>query len=115
MPTNQPHLLRNIDNIEQFEALFNFATIGIVVTDSKGLIININRYAEAQFGYTRQEVLGRVVDVLLPDSARAAHVKYRQQYYNHPEPRSMGHGRDLFAKNKNGDTFPVEVSLSHYL
>lgn len=115
MPANQPHLLKNIDNIEQFEALFNFATIGIVVTDSKGLIINFNKYAEAQFGYTRQEVLGKVVDVLLPDSARAAHVKYRQQYYNHPEPRSMGHGRDLFAKNKNGDTFPVEVSLSHYL
>ena len=107
--------LSNIDNIHQFEALFNFATIGIVVTNNEGKIINFNKYAETQFGYTKEEMLGQVVDVLLPTATHARHVKYREQYYHHPEPRIMGHGRDLFAQSKDGTTFPVEVSLSHYL
>ncbi|RYF84750.1 MAG: PAS domain S-box protein, partial [Chitinophagaceae bacterium] len=106
--------LNNIDSIEQFEALFNFATIGIVVTDNCGKIINFNKYAETQFGYTKEEMLGEVVDKLLPRNTQDRHVKYREQYYQHPEPRIMGHGRDLFAQTKAGETFPVEVSLSYY-
>ena len=109
-----PFPLSNIDNIHQFEALFNFATIGIVVTNNLGKIINFNKYAETQFGYSRDEMLGKVVDVLLPTATHERHEKYRGQYYEHPEPRIMGHGRDLFAQNKDGSTFPVEVSLSHY-
>ncbi|MCW3087667.1 MAG: domain S-box protein [Sediminibacterium sp.] len=112
---NPVQSLSNIDNIHQFEALFNFATIGIVVTNNAGLIINFNKYAEVQFGYSKEEIIGKVVDVLLPTSTHARHVQYREQYYHHPEPRIMGHGRDLFARAKNGSTFPVEVSLSHYL
>ncbi|MEO6722216.1 MAG: PAS domain-containing sensor histidine kinase [Ferruginibacter sp.] len=112
---NEGHPLKNIDNIHQFEALFNFATIGIVVTNNEGLIVNFNKYAETQFGYAKEEIIGKVVDVLLPTSTHARHVKYREQYYEHPEPRIMGHGRDLFAQNKSGATFPVEVSLSHYI
>lgn len=104
----------NVDNILQFEALFNFATIGIVVTDNEGKIINFNKHAEIQFGYTKNEILGKTVDLLLPASAHARHIHYREQYYHHPEPRIMGHGRDLFAQNKAGNTFPVEVSLSHF-
>ncbi|MEO8569182.1 MAG: PAS domain-containing sensor histidine kinase [Ginsengibacter sp.] len=106
--------LNNIDNIHQFEALFNFATIGIVVTNNEGRIINFNRYAETQFGYTKEEIFGETVEVLLPDPMRSRHIKYREQYYNDPKPRIMGHGRDLLAKRKDGTTFPVEVSLSHY-
>ena len=104
----------DIDNIHQFEALFNFATIGIVVTNNAGKIVNFNKYAETQFGYKKDEVLGATVDILLPLSAQPRHEQYRQQYYHHPEPRIMGQGRDLFAQNKDGKTFPVEVSLSHY-
>jgi PAS domain S-box-containing protein len=107
-------VLMNRDNAEQLEALFNFATIGIVVTDHRGEIINFNKFAETQFGYLREELLGKTVEILLPQPAHAGHIKYRHQYYGHPEPRSMGHGRDLYARNKNGSTFPVEVSLSHY-
>lgn len=107
--------LNNIDNVQQFEALFNFATIGIVVTNNEGKIINFNKYAETQFGYTKEEVVGKVVDMLLPTSTHARHVKYRNQYYHHPEPRIMGHGRDLLAQRKDSTPFPVEVSLSHYI
>lgn len=98
----------------QFEALFNFATIGIVVTDDEGSIINFNKLAEARFGYKKEEVLGKKVEILLPESTHKQHVKYRESYYANPEPRAMGHGRDLFAQDKYGNTFPVEVSLSHY-
>lgn len=106
--------LNNIDNIHQFEALFDFATIGIVVTNNEGKIINFNKYAETQFGYSKAEVMGELVDKLLPKNTHSKHARYRHQYYEHPEPRIMGHGRDLFAQNKEGSTFPVEVSLSHY-
>ena len=102
------------DNSQQLEALFNFATIGIVVTNDKGQIINFNKFAETQFGYTKEEILGKTVEVLLPESIHKNHVGYRHEYYQHPEPRSMGHGRDLYARNKDGKTFPVEVSLSYY-
>lgn len=116
MPLNKtPFPLNNIDTIHQFEALFNFATIGIVVTNNEGKIINFNNYAETQFGYTKEEIIGQVVEVLLPTSTHMRHVKHRDQYYQHPEPRIMGHGRDLFAQSKDGTTFPVEISLSHYI
>lgn len=105
----------NIDNLHQFEALFNYATIGIIVTNDKGRIINFNKYAEIQFGYPKEEILGQTVETLLPKKIHAAHIKYREQYYENPEPRIMGHGRDLYAQNKDGSTFPVEVSLSHYV
>ena len=101
-------------SLQEFEALFNFASIGIVVTNNDGRISNFNKYAEAKFGYTREEILGKRVEVLLPQSAHHRHEDYRHQYYQHPEPRVMGHGRDLYAQSKDGNTFPVEVSLSHY-
>ncbi len=112
--TNDPAVPDNA-HVHPFEALFNFATIGIVVTDNRGIIINFNRYAETQFGYAKDEIKGQVVDILLPASTHSRHVHDREQYYHHPEPRIMGHGRDLFARHKNGNTFPVEVSLSHYV
>lgn len=99
----------------QFEALFDYATIGIVMTDHSGIIINFNKYAEKQFGYTREEINGKQVEVLIPHSLHGAHVGHRKGFYKHPEPRRMGEGRDLFALKKDGTEFPVEVSLSHYV
>ena len=105
---------KHISNTEQLEALFNYASIGIVVTDDEGKIINFNKLAESQFGYKEGELIGKKIEILLPPSVHAIHIKHREDYYKHPEPRTMGHGRDLYAQNKDGNTFPVEVSLSHY-
>lgn len=102
------------DTIKQFEALFNYATIGIVVTDAQGFIINFNRKAESDFGYVKEEVLGKPVDILLPQSLKLKHENYRSGFYKHPSPRAMGAGRDLFGRKKDGSVFPVEVSLSNY-
>jgi PAS domain S-box-containing protein len=103
-----------ITNSQQFEALFNHATIGIVVTDKDGAIINFNKYAETQFGYAKEELTGKTVDILVPTAIHAVHHKHREGFYKHPQPRRMGEGRDLFAQKKDGTTFPVEISLSNY-
>ncbi len=110
MSTDQKHG----DNIRQFEALFNYATIGIVVTGNTGKIINFNKYAEIQFGYTKEEVLGQPVEILIPTRVHTSHNHHREGFYHHPEQKRMGEGRDLFARKKNGDEFPVEISLTYY-
>ena len=69
--------LPGIDNIQQFEALFNFATIGIVITNNRGNIINFNQYAEMQFGYSKEEVLHQNIEILIPQHVRERHVKLR--------------------------------------
>ena len=102
------------NNALQFEALFKYATIGIVVTDRKAVILDFNQYAEIQFGYTKNEVLGKTVEILLPQSIHAKHETYRNSFHQHPQNRIMGAGRDLSARKKDGTEFPVEVSLSHY-
>lgn len=103
-----------VSNVEQFEALFNFATIGMIVTNVDGEIIDFNRFAEKQFGYAKHELLGKTVEVLIPAAQFKDHVKYREEYTHSPDIRVMRHGRDVFGEKKSGDVFPVEVSLSHY-
>ncbi|HEY6976559.1 MAG TPA: PAS domain S-box protein, partial [Chitinophagaceae bacterium] len=112
MHDDQTHT--QITNERQFEALFNYATLGIIVTDDEGRIIDFNKYAESQFGYSKEEITGKTVEVLIPSQFHSSHIKYRKEFYKHPEPRQMGHGRDLYALKKDGIQFPVEVSLSYY-
>ncbi|MFT4094540.1 MAG: PAS domain-containing sensor histidine kinase [Niabella sp.] len=96
------------------EALFNYATIGIVVSNRQGIIINFNRQAEKDFGYTASEVINRSLEILLPPDNKTVHKKHRETFYKHPSPRAMGAGRDLYARKKDGCVFPVEISLSNY-
>lgn len=99
---------------QKFEALFHYATIGIVISDSKGEIALVNAHAEHIFGYDQQELIGKKVEVLLPESVRGKHSEHRKSYTVHPEVRPMGMGRDLTARRKDGSEFPVEVSLSYF-
>ena len=94
-----------INTLKQFEALFNYATIGIVVTDASGVIIDFNKKAETDFGYSKDEVLGKPVEILLPSSLKQKHEHYREGFYEHPSPRAMGAGRDLFGSKKDGSVF----------
>jgi len=98
----------------QVNALFEHATEGIILTDGEGKIILINPAALALFKYTREELIGKQVEMLIPARLHDVHNKYRQVFYHHPSNRSMGHGRDLKARKKDGTEFPVEVSLSFY-
>jgi len=100
----------------QVTALFEFATEGVILTNQKGEIILINPAALALFDYTREEILGKTVEVLIPArfNQQHRHEKYREGFHKTPTNRTMGHGRDLYAKTKTGREFPVEVSLSFY-
>ncbi|MEO6288930.1 MAG: PAS domain-containing sensor histidine kinase [Ginsengibacter sp.] len=110
----EPDELFDQNNVQQFVALFNYATIGIVITNKNGVIINFNKCIQIQFGYTKAEVLGKTVEILLPQSIHSKHEAHRDNFNKNPQNRIMGAGRDLCARKKDGTEFPVEVSLSHY-
>ncbi|MEO7445771.1 MAG: PAS domain S-box protein, partial [Ferruginibacter sp.] len=78
------------NNVQQCVALFNYATVGIVITDKAGVIINFNKYVEIQFGYTKAEVLGKKVEILLPQSIHSKHEAHRDNFNKHPQNRIMG-------------------------
>lgn len=85
----------------------------LVVRGGKdGPIVYFNAAAELLFGYARSEVLGRPVEILVPDSARPSHVGHRAGYENDPRKRPMGTHLDLMARHKSGVEIPVEISLS---
>ncbi|MBP9099069.1 MAG: PAS domain S-box protein [Ferruginibacter sp.] len=100
---------------ERFEALFEYASMGIVVANEKGIIELANQYLLNLFGYDNvDELLGKEIEMLIPARYSHKHHTHRTKYLKKPERRSMGVGRNLFAIKKNGTEFPVEVSLSHY-
>lgn len=108
-------LIRNMQfDKSHMGALFENATEGILLTNSTGDIILVNPAACGMFGYEEAELIGQKVDVLLPQKYRAGHVQLRQGFYEHPQNRQMGSGRDLNGARKDGSNFPVEVSLSSY-
>lgn len=96
------------------EALFKYATEGILVSEKGGKIIMANPTAEKQFGYDSGELLGKSIENLVPRQHREKHVDHRQSYVQNPRPRSMGHGLDLYALRKDTSVFPVEISLSYF-
>ena len=98
----------------QVSALFEHATEGIVLTNDQGKIVLLNPAAYRLFEYGQDELPGKSIDILIPQRFHARHVADREGFYHHPGNRTMGHGRDLFARKKDGKEFPVEVSLSYY-
>jgi PAS domain S-box-containing protein len=95
-------------------SLFENATEGIILTNREGKIVLVNPAALKMFGYDDNELIHQMIEVLLPDHVRPRHEELRKGFSKNPQNRVMGHGRDLFARKKNGNDFPVEVSLSHY-
>ena len=96
-------------------SLFENATEGFVVTNGKGEIALVNPSACRMFGYEVDELVGQKVEVLIPSHYRRGHIQLRDGFYERPQNRVMGHGRDLNGQKKSGETFPVEVSLSTYV
>jgi PAS domain S-box-containing protein len=100
--------------LQRFGALFDYASMGILVANERGEIVMINNFALEQFGYQRAELLGKPVEQLLPVKLRDRHIGFREGFTGQPQSRPMGIGLDLFAVKKDGTEFPVEISLSHY-
>lgn len=101
-------------NDESFKALFNYASIGILIVDASGDIQMTNKFIEKQFDYGPHELLGRKVEVLIPQRFHKKHVKHRGDFTESPHNRPMGQGMELWGVRKDGTEFPVEVSLGHY-
>jgi PAS domain S-box-containing protein len=83
-----------------------------VMADHLGKIVLVNSQAEKLFGYSRQELLGQTIEMLVPESSRENHPALREDFFTHPKVRPMGAGRDLHAQHKSGKLIPVEIALN---
>jgi len=106
--------VQNKLKMESLDALFEHATEGIVIANKEGKIIKANPSSERLFGYEKGELIGKVIEELVPTRYKQHHVQNRENYNAHPHARSMGKNMDLFAKRKDDTEFPVEISLSYY-
>lgn len=108
------HQTISLESEAGFRALFQYATVGILVIGSDGRIELANPCIEKLFGFTNAELIGQPVEILIPESLRKKHVDHRDDYFNKPKARPMGYGLNLLARRKGGIEFPVEISLGHY-
>ncbi|QBQ56616.1 PAS domain-containing sensor histidine kinase [Nitrosococcus wardiae] len=95
-----------------FRQLLDAAPDAMVISDQYGRIVLVNAMAEHMLGYSRAELIGQPIEILVPEQHRAGHGQYRQEYYQHPRTRPMGEGRELYAARKDGSLFCAEISLS---
>lgn len=97
---------------DQFRMLFEAAPNGVMAVDAAGCIIQLNAQIEKMFGYSREELIGRPAEVLVPVRFRQAHAGLREKFSAAPQMRPMGTGRDLLGVRKDESEFPVEVGLN---
>ncbi len=84
----------------------------IIMVNESGTIVMVNAQTEASFGYSRTELIGQTIEILIPKRFRSAHRDFRQTYLATPVSRPMGVGRELYGLRKDGTEFPVEIGLS---
>lgn len=101
------------DVTRQFRTLFEAAPIGVMAVDAAGCIIQFNVQIEKMFGYSREELIGQTVEILVPVRFRRRHAELRKNYTATRQMRLMGTGRDLVAVRKDGSEFPVEIGINH--
>jgi PAS domain S-box-containing protein len=101
---------------KEVQDLFRLATeaspSGIVLVNDRGRIVLVNSHVEKLFGYRREELVGKLVDILVPERFAGQHPAHRAQFLAAPAARAMGAGRELFARRKDGSEFPVEIGLN---
>ncbi len=100
---------------ERFRLLLEASPIAKIMTDQDGTIVLVNLEAERVLGYSRPELVGQPIEMLVPPRIRGSHVDFRRAFAAHPEARSMGKGRDLFIVRKDGIELPVEIGLNPIL
>jgi PAS domain S-box-containing protein len=101
---------RNIE--DRLRAVVESSPSGLLMIDSQGLIVLVNREIERLFGYSRELLLGKSVDLLVPERFRGAHPAFRRGFASQPKVRAMGAGRDLFGLRSDGSEVPIEIGLT---
>ena len=84
----------------------------LVAVNQQGVIIQVNSQTEALFSYTRDELIGQKIEMLVPEPQRPEHDRHREQFHATPKIRRMGSGLDLYGCRRDSSEFPVEISLS---
>lgn len=99
-------------NRSLFQEVLESAPDGIIVVNGEGKILLVNAETEKMFGYSRNELLGQAVEILVPQQLRKEHAMMSAEYSCNPRPRPLGTGLDLRGQKKDGSIFPVDISLS---
>jgi PAS domain S-box-containing protein len=89
------------------------APVAIVVAEETGTVVLVNNKLTDMFGYESSELIGKPIEVLMPERYRGGHVAYRDEYASNPRQRPMGSGLDLAGRRRDGSEFPIEVGLSY--
>jgi len=97
---------------ERFRLAVESAPNAMVTVNQQGTIVLVNSQAEQLFWYTRQELIGQSVEILVPERFRAQHPEFRASFSASPKARPMGAGRDLYGRRKDGSEVPVEIGLN---
>jgi PAS domain S-box-containing protein len=97
---------------EQFLQVIESTPNGMLMVDCEGKIVLVNAQIEKTFGYSRDELLGQSIELLIPQRFHTHHPNYRNDFFANPSTRAMGAGRDLFGLRKDGSEFPVEIGLN---
>lgn len=91
---------------------FEIASDAVVIVDETGSIVQLNAQTEKLFGYRRDELSDRPVEMLVPERLRARHAAHRRAYFRNPLPRPMGNSTALLGLRKDGTEFPIDIALS---
>ncbi len=97
-----------------FKVLFDFAPMGIIMTDSLGEILAINPFALQEYGYREDELLHQKIEMLIPPRFHSEHYTYRELYIKDPHIRTIGIDEELCALRRDGSEFPIEISMGYY-
>lgn len=99
---------------QQIRGIVDAAPVGMLLVDASGTIRLVNTEIERMFGYTRDELIGQVVEVLVPRASRAAHPELRDSFYRSPSTRRMGAPSSLHGLRKDGAEVPVDIGLTPF-
>jgi len=99
---------------KDFKNILNGLVDGVITINHKGTVLSFNTTAETMFGYKADEVIGNNVSMLMPESVGRVHDSYLNNYVSTGVEKIIGIGRDVTALRKNGETFPMHLSVVEY-